>query len=70
MHRPGADAERLGRFEDSRAGRQLRTDALDNALAHRATPEALSLSSSTREAQVDRPANDRTLVSAKPSDRR
>ena len=39
MHRAGADAEHLGRFEDARPRRQLRPDALDDILSHRTTPE-------------------------------
>jgi hypothetical protein len=45
MNRSGADAERLGRFEDSCAGREAFPDALDNFRAYRATPESFSLCS-------------------------
>ena len=43
MHRSGADAKCLRRFEDSRTCRQLLTDALDDILAHRTTPEPFPL---------------------------
>ena len=45
MNRSGADAERLGRCEDSCAGHQLRADTRDDIGAHGATPEELPLRS-------------------------
>jgi len=59
----GADAaaQHLRRFEDTRAGRQFRPNTLNDIGADRATPEALSLCSGTREAKVDPATNDRTL---------
>jgi hypothetical protein len=53
MNRSGADAECFSRFEDSCAGRQLLTDALDNFHAYRATPEPLSLVPCPRKARFD-----------------
>jgi hypothetical protein len=61
MNGPGADAKRLGRLEDARAGRQLRLDVLNDIGAHRTTPESLPLCFGTREAQVDAAANDQPL---------
>jgi hypothetical protein len=42
MHRAGADAECLGRFEDTRARHQFRPNTLNDIGAHRATPEPFS----------------------------
>jgi hypothetical protein len=53
MNRSGADAERLGRFEDSCAGREPFPDPLDDDLAHRGTPEVLPLAPRPREASID-----------------
>jgi hypothetical protein len=53
MHHSGADAEGFAVFEDTRARRQLPADALDNGLAHCATPEALPLAPRPREASLD-----------------
>jgi hypothetical protein len=61
MHRSGADAQRFGRFEDTRARHQFRPNTLNDIGAHRATPEPFSLCSGTGKAQVDPGANDRPL---------
>jgi hypothetical protein len=52
MNRSGADLERLRCFEDARASRQLRPDALDNIRAHWTT-KPLALASCPREASLD-----------------
>jgi hypothetical protein len=61
MDGPGADAERLRRLEDARAGRQLLADTLDHFRAQRATPEPLSLCLGTREASIDAASDHRPL---------
>ena len=61
MHRSGADAERLCRLEDACAGRQLRSDALDDIALHRTTTKPLSLAPSPREASFDPLDNHRAL---------
>jgi hypothetical protein len=53
MHGSGADAECLSRFEDTRAGRQLRLNALNDIAAYRATAKPLSLAPRPREADFD-----------------
>jgi hypothetical protein len=58
MRRPGADAERLRGFENTRADRQFLTDALDHIRADRTTPKPFP---GTRKASVDPAANDRAL---------
>jgi hypothetical protein len=52
MHRAGSDAEGFRRSEDSRAGRQLLADALDDILADPTTPEAFPLAPRRREARL------------------
>jgi hypothetical protein len=53
MHRSGADAQRFGRFEDTRTRHQFRPNTLNDIGAHRATPEPFSLCSGTGKAQID-----------------
>src|SRR5712671_1336191 len=60
MNRSGADAECLGRLENSR-GRQMLADALDDILADRTTPEALPLAPRPRETGFDALDNHRAL---------
>jgi hypothetical protein len=61
MNRSGSDAECLSRLEDSRAGRQLRPDALNYIGAHRATPEPLPLTPRSRKTRFDPLDNHRAL---------
>jgi hypothetical protein len=52
MRRAGSDAEGFRRSEDSRAGRQLLADALDDILADPTTPGAFPLAPRPREARL------------------
>ena len=61
MNRAGAATKFLRRFEDARAGRQLRSDALDDIAFHRTTPKSLSLRSCPRKARFDTLDNHRPL---------
>jgi hypothetical protein len=61
MHRAGADTERLRRFENARAGRQLRPDALNDISTHRTTPKPFSLRSGASKAGIDPTSDHRPL---------
>jgi hypothetical protein len=61
VDRSGAAAEGFGGLEDTCAGRQVRSDALDDIAADWATPEALPLCSGACEAGVDPAADGRVF---------
>jgi hypothetical protein len=52
MHSSSADTEGLRRFEDTRASRQLRPDALNDIAAHRTPAKLLPLAPRPRETSI------------------
>jgi hypothetical protein len=52
MHSSSAEAERLCNLENASAGRQLRSDMLDNIAAHWTTAKLLPLAPYSRETSI------------------